>query len=123
MANLRIYKSIENEVYQVQFVQDKPALSEADKALIEKFGEPTINIGGTFLASTENAYTLPDTYIRIVSDLPYMQELDSKAAPFNTATLTKVNQFVTDSITKFTDAFTTLRANSDTWSGEQLNTI
>lgn len=123
MAKLRIFNTIDNDVYSVQIDQDRTALSDTDKTFIKKFGEPTVNLGGTFLPDSGNTYTLPAQYVKVVSGLPVTMKFDSTTAPFNTATVTKVNQFVTDTITKFTDAFTTLRANTDTFSGEIVSNI
>ena len=120
---IRTFNSINNDVYTVVFDQDRTAISQSDKDLITKYGEPLIDVGGTFLAATGNEYTLPSQFIRIVSDLPFTQTFDSTTAPFNTATVTKVTQFVTDTLTKIEDAVTTLRANTDTFSGETVTNI
>jgi len=118
MAKLRLFKSIENDIYVSIFEDDPEALSNQDKDLMQKFGEPEINMGGTFLSSTANEFTLPDSYVKVRSDFPQRVEFDSRAAPFDTNTLTKVNAYNTDITTRFTDAFTTLRALSDTYTGE-----
>lgn len=49
MAKLRTYKAINNDVYTINFVVDADALSTSDKNLMNKFGEPEINVGGTFI--------------------------------------------------------------------------
>ena len=119
-AILKINRQIVNDVWKLLFTVDTTKLSETDKDLIRKFGEPEINIGGTFLADTGNAYTLPAKYVKILSGLPLTQEFDSTMAPFDTATQTKVEAFQTAFITLYTGAFTTLRENTDTFTGETL---
>lgn len=118
MALIRVIRTIENDVWKLTFINDITALSEADKKAMRKFGEPEINIGGVFLDGTEDEYELPSKYIKIKSDLPYTEEFDSKAEPFDEGTQTKVVAFQTDTITKFEDAFETLRAQADTFTGE-----
>lgn len=120
---IRTFNSINNDIYTVVFDQDRAAISQSDKDLIKKYGEPEINVGGTFLAGTGNEYVLPDQFIRIVSDMPFTQNFDSTTGTFATATVTKVTQFVTDTLTKIEDAVTTLRANTDTFSGETVTNI
>jgi hypothetical protein len=123
MAKLRVYQTIENDVYQLRFENDPKALSLQDVELMEKFGEPEINIGGTFLPSTGNQFILPDKYIRVRSEFPFVREFDSRQAPFDTNTVTKVIGYRDEIKTRFTTAFTDLRANGDTFTGEQLYNI
>ena len=123
MAKLRTFKSIENDIYVVRFEHDLTALSNSDKELMQKFGEPEIDLGGTFLASTANEYTLPTEYVKVRSDFPIRKEFDSRSAPFDTNTLTKVNAYKDEIQTRFTSAFTTLRANSDTFTGEEIDNV
>lgn len=120
MAKFRIFKSIDNNVYKAEFVNDMTGFSEADKLLIQKFGEPEINMGGTFLTGTSNEYTLPDSYARIRSDFPQTIEMDAKAAPFDTETLTKVNAYVDGIVEKLSTTMSAFRAAhpSDTYTGE-----
>ena len=123
MAKLRIFKSIENQVYKVRFENDAASLSEGDKELMAKFGEPEINMGGVFLDGTQNEYTLPDNYVRVRSDLPLTVSFDSRDADFTDNTITKVDAFVSDITGRFNTAFTTLRANSDAFTAEVVENI
>lgn len=120
MAKLRIFKSIENSVYTVIFENDPASLSQQDAQLMQKYGEPEINLGGTFLYSTADEFTLPDEYAKVRSDFPVRREFDSRAAPFDTDTDTKVNGYITEITTRFEDAFTTLRAHVDAFTGEEV---
>lgn len=123
MAKLRVYQTIDNEVYQLRFENDAKALSRQDADLMEKFGEPEINIGGTFLPSTINQFILPDKFLKVRADFPFLQEFDSRQTPFDTNTVTKVQGYRDEIRTRFSDAFTDLRANGDTFSGEQVYNI
>ena len=111
MAKLRIFSYLQNEVYTLRFENDAAAISEEDKQLMNDFGEPEINIGGTFLSGTANEYTLPDAYLKIRSGFPFVQEFDAKSSTFATNTLTKVEAYKTDITSRFTSAFTTLRTH------------
>ena len=64
MSKLRVYRSIDNSIWKLTFVNDPEALSENDKKLMRNFGEPEINLGGVFLVGTANAYTLPEKNVR-----------------------------------------------------------
>jgi len=105
------------------FVLDTQKLSESDKAVMLKFGEPTINVGGTYLAATLDEYILPAKFIRVVSDLPYVQAFDSKSTAFSTATQVKAQAFQNAFIFNYTAAFTALRAQNDSFSGEFIFNI
>ena len=123
MAKLRTFKSIENDIYVVRFEHDLEALANTDKELMQKFGEPEIDLGGTFLASTGNEYTLPTEFVKIRSGFPIRKEFDSRTVPFDTNTLTKVNAYKDEIQTRFTNAFTALRSNSDTFTGEEIDNV
>ncbi len=123
MAKLRVYQSIENEVYRLRFENDASALAQQDLMLMEKFGEPEINIGGTFLEETEDSFILPDQYVKVRSGFPFLQEFDSRSDPFATNTVVKVTAYRDELRTRFSDAFTALRANGDTFTGEQVYNI
>lgn len=123
MALLRIFQKIENDVWTLTFVNDPVELSENDKSLMQRFGEPEIEVGGTYLTGDPNEFTLPTEQVKIRSDFPFTAEFDSKGAPFDTATQIKVLAYRDDIVSRFTDALTTLRAMTDTFTGEQVYNI
>lgn len=122
-ALLKIKRSIENDVWKINFSLDVASLSENDKDLIRKFGEPQINIGGTFLAESINEYVLPDKYVRVRSDLPFTQEFDSKSPDFETNVQIKAVAFQDNFVGLYEDAFVTLRDTEDAFTGEYLVNI
>lgn len=122
-ALLKIKRTIENDIWKINFSVDVLSLSENDKDLMRKFGEPQINIGGTYLAETLNEYTLPDKYIRVRSDLPYTQEFDSKSPDFESNTQIKAVAFQDAFTEAYEIAFIDLRTNADTFTGEYLVNI
>lgn len=123
-AILKITRSIDNDIWKITFSLDALKLSESDKQLMNKFGEPEINVGGVIGGPTiqgeSTEYTLPNKYIKIRSGLPYTQEFDSRTAPFNTHTQEKAEAYQTQFVARYTEALTTLRLNEDTFSGEYL---
>ena len=130
-ALLKTVKFIENGIYKLTFSLDTSRLPESDKELLRKFGEPKINIGGNYLSGSPNAFTLPDKYIRIKSDLPYSQEFDSKSeAIYNTnqqaaqvAAQTKATAFQNAFTQAYSAALVNLRANNDNFTSEYLTNI
>jgi hypothetical protein len=119
-ALLQVTRGINNDVWQITFTLDSANLSESDKQLIAKFGEPTINVGGTFLINTADTYSLPDQYIRVRTDLPFTQTFDATTSPFNTNTQVKAQAFQDAFVANYTAAFVTLRATPDTFTGQYL---
>ncbi len=126
MPVLSQVNEINNSVWSVTFTIQPGSLSQADQQLIAKFGElPLIQVGGTFETSALQ-YTLPSQLIRIVSDLPFTQTFDSTTAPFNQGfsnTKLQVDAWVTAFLAAYEDAFSTLRANTDTFTGQTLTTV
>ena len=123
MAKVRVYQSIEDTNYVMLFKNDVNDVTTADKSLIEKFGEPEVNCGGDFDDGNGLTYTLPDVYVKIISGLPYRQVFDPTVAPWSTNTANKLTLYRTTMLTRFTSAFTTLRANSDTFTNEYVQNI
>jgi hypothetical protein len=123
MAIIRIYSTIENDLWKLTFVNDPVALGEDDKKRMRMYGEPEINLGGTFLASTQNEFVLPSKMAKIRSDFPYTAEFDSTAVPFDTNTQTKVEAYRTAILARFDTAFTALRAITNTFVTEVTHNI
>lgn len=123
MALIRVYQTIEKDVWKLTFVNDPDNLSESDKLLMRKLGEPQIDLGGEIPGEGEDAFILPNKYVKIRSDFPYTAEFDSNSAPFDTNTQTKVENYRDEIVSRFTDAFTALRAFTDTFTGEKTFNI
>jgi hypothetical protein len=126
-AILKVTRSIDNDVWKITFSLDPLKLSESDKQLMAKFGEPEINVGGVIegplIQDEDTTYTLPTKYIKIRSGLPYTHEFDSRTTPFNTHTQEKAEAFQALFISRYTQALVELRANEDTFTGEYLINI
>ena len=122
-ALLKIKRNIENYVWRTNFSLDAATLPEADKELMRKFGEPTIEVGGTFTPSVGAAYALPAKQIRLRSDLPYTQEFDSKSPDFLNNVQEKAQAFEQAFTSRYTAALLALRSRADTFTGESIVTI
>lgn len=122
-ALLKIKRVIENDIFKITFSLDNEKLPESDKELLRKFGEPSIDIGGTYTPSVGTSFTLPAKFIKVKSDLPHTQEFDSKSADYSTNTKEKALKFQETFITKYNAAFAALRAKADTFTGEQVENI
>jgi len=122
MAKLRVNQSIENTKRVFLFNHDLTALSQSDKDLLAKFGEPEINLGGTFTTSSVD-WTLPNNYVKIVSGMPARMEFDVTVAPFSTATADRLTTYRTTVTSRFSTAITDLRANGDTFTNEYVTQV
>ena len=123
MAILRVYQAVNNDVWKLTFVNDPMELSDTDKRKMRQFGEPEIEMGGVYLADTDNEFILPTRKARIRSDFPFAQEFDSLSTPFDTATQTKIEAYRDAIVTRFTSALIAVRAITDTFTGEKTYTV
>jgi len=71
---IRTIKKIENDVFQV--IKSTEDFSEADVQLMEKYGEPEVDLGGTFTASPD--FTFPTRLEKIKTESPFTQTFDSR---------------------------------------------
>ena len=123
-ALLKIKRTLDNDIFKINFALDIGSLPESDKDLIRKFGEPQINIGGVYLEDTANEFTLPDKFIRIRSDMPFVQEFDAKSNPLGFAsTQAQAVAFQEEFVARYQEAFSNLRATADTFTGEFIENI
>lgn len=123
MAILRVYQKIENDVYKLTFVNDPIELSDTDKKLMQRFGEPEIEMGGVYLDGDADEFTIPTVKAKIRSDFPYTAEFDSKSSPFDENTEIKVLAYRDDIKDRFTAALIALRETTDTFTGENTYTV
>ena len=115
---LRQFKILNNDIYTVTLRTED--WSEADKVLMTKFGEPEIDLGGSFTVPT---FTLDANLVRILSESPFVESFDSRDDAVAGDALAKANRWATDITTRITSAMGVLRAEADTFSGESVTTI
>jgi hypothetical protein len=123
-ALLKIKRTLDNDIFKINFSLDISSLPESDKDLIRKFGEPQINVGGLYLEDTDNEFTLPDKFIRVRSDMPFVQEFDAKSNLSGLAsTQAQAEAFQEVFVARYQEAFDDLRSTSDTFTGEFIENI
>lgn len=123
-ALLKIKRTLDNDIFKINFSLDVASLPESDKDLIRKFGEPQINIGGVYLENTDNEFTLPDKFIRVRTDLPYVQEFDAKSNLLGfSSTQAQAVAFQAEFVDRYQEAFSSLRSTADTFTGEFIENI
>jgi hypothetical protein len=117
--NIRVFKKLDNGVYQISV--HTTDWSESDKALMVKYGEPTIDLGGSFVGETPYLeYVLSTKLVLIMSESPFTQRFDSRDAidADDRATLWK-----TTIVERITYELLNLRAHDDTFTGEEVTTL
>lgn len=125
----RIFSEMDNGVYRVALHTED--WSEGDIRLMEQFGEPEINVGGTFSYSYDGqtrTKTFGDEFVRLLHGFPYARGFDSRdygstgeAIALGTAWKEAVAGTAADS--RINAAVTALRANSDTFPTEEVSQV
>jgi hypothetical protein len=113
---LRKYFSVTDGVYKVSLRTE--SFSEVDQQLMAKFGEPEIDVGGSFTGPP--AFELPADLRRIRSESPFTMKFDSDDYVDADE---RAETWSTEMSTKIADAMTTLRANTDDFTKEEVENI
>jgi len=116
---VKVFTTIENDVFKVLLETDQ--FTDTEQKKMEEFGQPEINVGGVYLATTVNEYTIPNKYVRIRQDFPYTQNFDSRDAAFSTNTAIKSNAWKTAVLTRLDDAIVTLLAENADFVNEEVH--
>lgn len=119
----KVIQAISNNVWSLLFINILEELSENDRQLMLKFGEPLINVGGVFLSDTSDQFSFPNEYIKLRKDFPYKRNFDSRDAPFDTNLLTKVEAYREAILARVVTGIAQLRLNNDTFTGERVISI
>ncbi len=114
---IRSFKSVTNGVYRVIIrVED---VSQQDEQLMLQYGQPVVDLGGTFSpVAPAPQFTLPTRLARILAgDYVFRQEFDIRDTEFAAA---DANAWHTEVVDRITEAMITLRANTDTFTTEEV---
>lgn len=119
---IRTFYRLENNVYRV--IVHTEEWSENDIRLMQKFGEPEINIGGEVsivVPMTEETvtYEIPDDYRRIKSD-PLSLSIDARDTGYAKELARKWAENI---ISLLTNAFKSLHAHVDDFTHEEVTTL
>ena len=114
---IRTFNTIEGGVYTVSVNTED--WSEGDKQLMIKYGEPMVDVGGTFSAEYLE-FTLPSANVRIMTEVPFKQGFDIR----DTADAAARALLWRDTIVaRISEAVTTLRLDEDTFTDEDVVTV
>jgi hypothetical protein len=112
-VNIRTFKQIVSDVFQVSIHTED--WSEGDDELMASYGEPEIDLGGAFTGPP--AFTLPSNLTRIKSGSPFIGRFDGSD---HVDAEERADVWAAEVIVRLKAAIDTLRANSDTFTGETL---
>lgn len=126
---IRAFKSIQDGLYTVRLVTEE--WSQEDMRMMTNFGQPTVDLGGTFDgvdelgspppdALPDVTYTLPTRVVGVKTDSPFEQAFDIRdyADAEDRARLWQL--VVTERIAT---AVVTMRSQADTFTGEEVTTV
>ena len=112
MATIRQEKKIVDDVYIVSIQVIKPSVADLD--LIERFGMPSLDLGGEF-SEGELAFTLPTLLVPLIGEAPAVAEFDVRDEADSEDRALLWLSTVNDRITAALDS---LRENTDSFTGQ-----
>lgn len=115
--NIRVFYILDNNIYRVSIKTED--WSERDVRLMEKYGEPEVDVGGSFYDGALN-FNLNNDYKRIKSESPFAQGFDAR--DYDDAD-TRSDIWATEMRSRITAAITALRQNDDDYSREEVTTV
>jgi hypothetical protein len=113
---LRQFYTLIDDVYNV--VLRTEDWSQRDLDLMAKYGEPEIDLGGDFEGPPE--FVLTTNLVKAMSDSPFSQSFDGR--DYANAE-DRANVWATEIISRITSAMTTLRANDDEFTREEVQNV
>lgn len=117
--NIRQFSKLENGVYKIAIHSED--WSELDRQLMTRYGEPTIDLGGSFyLSDPYEEFTLSTDLVRIMTESPFVQSFDSRDYDDAEA---RALAWKTEIVTRLTAAIETMRAQADTFTQEEVVTV
>ena len=111
---IRTFYMLSNDVYRVSIYTED--WSEGDRELMQKYGEPQIDLGGTFTGTTPH-FTLPSVLKNIMSESPFGHGFDYRDT---TDAKNQANAWAAEIANRITDAVDTLRNNTDSYTKEEV---
>ena len=114
---VKVEKELTNNVFSTKFSIDN--VSGSDQELIDAFGEPQVQIGGTIVGPSDTT-TLPAAERGIPSGWPVLESFDGD--DFVDAE-GLANAYVTEILTRITTEMLALRTGADAFTGESVTTI
>ena len=112
---ITITKSLLDNKYITEFKTEFP---DQEIDLIEKFGDPLINVGGSITGPP--AFVLSDEHRKLKGGFPYTLSMDADG---DTQAKDKMLAWIEEIRARMLTAITTLRGQVDDFSGEIVETI
>jgi len=113
---IRKFYSLADDIYKVTMYTED--WSQGDKNLIAEFGEPQVDLGGDFTGTP--TFTLPNRLVNIMTGSPFSQSFDKR--DYDDAD-DRANEWADEVSTRIVDAVALLRANTDAFSHEDVQTV
>jgi len=114
---IRTFFMLTNDVYRISIYTED--WSEGDNELMQKYGEPQIDLGGTFTGTTPN-FTLNNVLKNIKSESPFGQGFDIRDSEY---AKDRANAWAAELAVRINDAVDTLRENTDSYTKETVVTV
>ena len=114
---LRLFFTLIDDVYKVTMRTED--WSQLDQELMAKYAEPEIDLGGSFTGPP--AYTLPNNLVRIMTESPFSQSFDEADYPAEAELM--ADEWADTITTRLNAAIVALRANTDDYTREEVETI
>ena len=112
---ITINKELQNNIYAATFETE---FTQQEDTLMEKFGEPVVNLGGDFTGPP--AFTLADEYHKIKSGFPASQSMDANG---DAQSEQKMTVWKDEVKARLVTAINDLRGQSDNYTGEEVETV
>jgi len=112
---ITVVKYIEGDVFKVDIRATDYSQVELEK--MASFGEPEINLGGTFVGPPP--YTLADSYAKIKTGVPFLAAFDVRD---HADAEDRADVWAAAIVVRLKAEITTLRATIDSYTGETVET-
>ena len=125
---IRIFKKLQNGVFIVRIQTED--WSENDRNLMIKYGEPEINLGGTFVpdaSSSDSASSeeidLPTMYARVMTESPFIQRFDARDCGSIAEARSVAQQWASLIEERIAEVVSELRSKNDVFTTEEITEV
>jgi len=115
---VKTVKTIIGDVYNVSI--ETGEWSQGDVDLMTRFGEPSLDLGGTFTTASLVDFSLAAELRKLKNESPFTQGFD---VDDNADAEERANAWATEIASRISTAVLALRANTDEFTGEAVVTI
>ena len=118
---IRVLKHIADDKFLLDITTED--FSQGDLNLIQKFGEPQVNVGGLYGNPDDATRTwiVPDSLLNVRQDFqPFRASFDQRTYSDAAARASALAAVI---VTRIEDAMTTLRSLTDTFTGESVTNV